>query len=95
MKQANVAVENMIDRVSLQAADLNRLLALLVHDAGAFAEHFGGTNTPTAFTQDIRFQDDPGRAANVFRSSFSGASPLPSSRTPPRFFFFRSPIRSA
>ena len=67
VKQPNVAVQHMIHGESLQPANLDGLLALLDHDARAFAQHFGGANAPATFAENIRFQDHARRAAHIRR----------------------------
>ena len=62
---ANIAVEHVIDGVALQASDFNGLLPFFVHHAGAFAKHFRGADTSAAFSQNICFEDDAGRPANI------------------------------
>ena len=70
VKQLNVAVEHVIDGVALQPADLNRLLALFVHHAGAFAKHFGGAHAPAAFAQNIRGKNHARGAAQIAGRNF-------------------------
>ena len=54
VKQFNLVVEDIVDGVALQAADLDRLIALFVHHAGAFAKHLGGAHAAAAVSQDVR-----------------------------------------
>jgi hypothetical protein len=67
LKQANIAIKHVIDRVSLQAANFDGLFTLLMHDTRAFAEHLGRTNAPATFAQNIRFEDDSRRSSNIAR----------------------------
>src|SRR5580692_1215111 len=52
-------------RESLQAANLNGSLALLDHDACAFAQNFGRANPSAAFPKNIRFEDHARRPAQI------------------------------
>jgi hypothetical protein len=65
MEQLNLAIEHVINGVTLQAAYLNRLLPFFVHHAGAFAQHFCGANTSATRAQNICFKDHARRAAEV------------------------------
>jgi hypothetical protein len=67
LKQPNVAVLHVAHGESLQPANLDRRFALFRHDACAFAQHFGGANSPAAFAQNIRFEDYARRAAYISR----------------------------
>ena len=67
LEQLNVAVQHMIHGESLQPANLDGLLALLDHHARAFAQHFGGANSPATFAQNIRFEDHARRPAHIAR----------------------------
>src|SRR5262249_60907720 len=64
-KQTEVVVEHKIHGIALQPANLDGLFALLVHHAGALAEHFGGTHAATALAQYVGFEDHARRAARV------------------------------
>ena len=54
-----------VDGVALELGDLDGRAVVAVHDAGAFAEHFNGTDTGTAAGEDVGFQDFAGGAAQV------------------------------
>ena len=51
--------------VALQASDLDRLLIVLVHDAGAFAQNVDRTDARAAQRQNVRIQNGLGRSAQV------------------------------
>ena len=57
VEKLNLAIEHVIDGVTLQTADLDRFLPFFVHHARAFAQHFCGADASATCTQNIRFQN--------------------------------------
>ncbi len=70
VKKLNIAIEDVIHGVALQAANFDRLFFLLVHHAGAFAENFGGANAAAAVSEDIGFENYAGGAAQIVGGDF-------------------------
>src|SRR5258707_11926025 len=67
VKQLNLAVKNVIDRVALQASDFNRPLPLLDHHARALAQNLRGAHATATLPENVRFKNNSGRAADVPR----------------------------
>ena len=55
---------------ALQAADLDGLLVVAMHDAGAFAQHFDGADAGTTGAQDVGIENGVRRAAQVAGGDF-------------------------
>jgi len=70
VEKLDIAIEDVIDGVALQAANFDGLFFLLVHYAGAFAEDFGGTDAAAAVSQDIGFQNHARGAAQIVGGDF-------------------------
>ena len=52
-EEINFAIEDVIHRIALQAADFDGALAFFGHHAGAFAERFGGADASATFAENI------------------------------------------
>ena len=70
VEKLNIAIEDVVHGVALQAADFDGFFFLLVHHAGAFAENFGGANAAAAVSQDIGFENYAGGAAQIVGGDF-------------------------
>ncbi len=64
-RQRRVVRVEIVHGVALQASDLDRLLIVLVHDAGAFAKYVDRTHARAAQRQNVRIQNRLGRSAQV------------------------------
>ena len=69
-EEIDFAIENVIDRVALQAADFDRALAFFGHHASAFAERFGGADAAAALAENIRAENHARRAAQIAGGDF-------------------------
>src|SRR5262249_1769279 len=65
LEQLRAARDHRVHGITLQLADLDRLLAFVVEHAGAFAQDRGRADAGAALSQDVSVQDGFGRAAQI------------------------------
>src|ERR1700722_13671099 len=69
-EQLDVSVEDVVHGITLQPANLDRLLVSFVHDAGAFAQNLSRTHPPATMAQNIRLKNYPSRTSQIVRGDF-------------------------
>src|SRR6185369_9432619 len=65
LENRDAVLINMIRRVALEPADLDRVAVAIEHHARALAQHFGRANPRAARAQDVGREDGPGCAGKI------------------------------
>src|SRR4029079_16470137 len=65
LENRDAVLINMIRRVALEPADLDRVAIAIEHHAGALAQHFGRANPRAARAKDVGREDGPGCAGKI------------------------------